>query len=142
MKGRTYAKRGEKTIRLKGGKSGYNKRMCTLQIVVFADSVPRCKPLLMFKKKPKSKDRRRRIEAERYHLGVIVIFNEKAYANIINLIDWIKNQYSMAFIYPLRDNKPRFLALDVFAPYKNKRVKIRENELKTVKEKREKEERL
>jgi hypothetical protein len=30
LKGRIYAKKGEKTIRLKGGKSGYNKRICTL----------------------------------------------------------------------------------------------------------------
>ena len=46
LKGHIYAKRGEKTIRLKGGKSGYNKYMCTLQIVVFVDGVPRYKPLL------------------------------------------------------------------------------------------------
>jgi len=30
LKGRTYAKRGEKTVRLKGGKSRHDKRMCTL----------------------------------------------------------------------------------------------------------------
>jgi len=82
-----YAKRGEKTIRLKGGKSGHNKRIYTLQIVVFTDGVLRCKPLLIFKGKPKSKDYRRCIEAERYYPGVIIIFNKKAYANTTNLID-------------------------------------------------------
>jgi len=96
----------------------------------------------MFKGKPKSKDRCRRMEAERYHPGVVVIFNEKAYANTTNLIDWVKNQYSIASAYPLRDNEPRFLALDAFAPYKNKGAKVRENESKTAREKREKEERL
>jgi hypothetical protein len=30
LKGRTYTKRGEKTIRLKGGKSGHDKRIYTL----------------------------------------------------------------------------------------------------------------
>jgi hypothetical protein len=30
LKGRIYAKRGEKTIRLKGEKSGHDKRICTL----------------------------------------------------------------------------------------------------------------
>ena len=30
LKGRIYTKKGEKTIRLKGGKSGHDKRMCTL----------------------------------------------------------------------------------------------------------------
>jgi hypothetical protein len=96
----------------------------------------------MFKGKPKSKDRRRHIEAKRYHPGVIVIFNEKTYANITNLINWVKNQYSIASVYPLRDNEPRFLALDVFALHKNKGAKVRENESKTAREKREKEERL
>ena len=142
LKGRTYAKRGEKTVRLKEGKSGHDKRQCTLQIAVFADGVPRCKPLLMFKGKPKSKDYRRRAEEKRYNPGVVIIFNEKAYANTSNLIDWIKNQYSIASAYPLRDNEPRFLALDAFAPHKNKVAKLKENESNTARVKREKEERL
>jgi hypothetical protein len=55
----------------------------------------------MFKGKPKSKDYRRRLEEKRYNPGVVIIFNDKAYANTSNLIDWVKNQYSMAFAYPL-----------------------------------------
>jgi hypothetical protein len=116
--------------------------MCTLQIAVFTDGVPRCKPLLMFKGRPKSKDYRRRVEAQRYNPGVIVIFNEKAYANTSNLIDWVKNQYSMASAYPLRDNEPRFLALDAFAPHKNKGAKVRKNKSEAAKKKRQTEERL
>jgi hypothetical protein len=96
LKGQTYEKRGERTVCLKGAKSGWEKRQCTLQIIVFADGVARCKPLLMFKGKPKSKDRRRIVEFRKYHPGVVVIFNEKAYANTSNLIDWVKNRYSMA----------------------------------------------
>ena len=79
----------------------------------------------MFKGKPKSKDYRRRIEEKRYNPGVIVIFNEKAYANTLNLINQVKNQYSMASAYSLRDNEPRFLALDAFTLYKNKGVKVK-----------------
>jgi hypothetical protein len=30
LKGRTYKKRGNKTVRLKGGKSSWDKRQCTL----------------------------------------------------------------------------------------------------------------
>jgi hypothetical protein len=41
----------------------------------------------MFKERPKSKDYRRRVEAQRYNPGVIIIFNEKTYTNISNLID-------------------------------------------------------
>ena len=82
------------------------------------------------------------MEAQRYNPGVVVIFNEKTYANTSNLIDWVKNQYSMASAYPLRDNEPRFLALDSFAPHKNKGAKVRKNESEAAKKKRQTEERL
>jgi len=48
----------------------------------------------------------------------------------------------MASAYPLRDNEPRFLALNAFAPHKNKGAKVRANESKAAREKREKKERL
>ena len=48
----------------------------------------------------------------------------------------------MAFISPLRDNEPWFLALNAFTLYKNKSAMIKKNELKAVKKKREAEERL
>ena len=96
----------------------------------------------MFKKKSKSKDRRRRTEAQLYHPSIIIIFNKKVYVNISNLIDWVKNQYFIAFTYPLRDNKPRFLTFNAFIPHKNKGAKVKEKELNTAREKREKEERL
>jgi hypothetical protein len=142
LKGRTYAKKGDKTVRLKEGKSGYDKRQCTLQIAVFADGVQRCKPLLMFKGKPGKGDARRRAEYKEYHPGVVVIFNEKAWANTSNLLDWVKNQYSIASVYPLRDNEPRFLALDAFKPHINKGRKVKDKESDKEKAKRLKEERL
>jgi hypothetical protein len=96
----------------------------------------------MFKGKPKSKDYRYYAKEKRYNPGVIIIFNKKAYANTLNLINWVKNQYSIASIYPLRDNKPRFLTLNAFVLYKNKGVKLKENELNIARVKREKEEQL
>jgi len=42
----------------------------------------------------------------------------------------------MASAYPLRDNEPRFLALDSFAPHKNKGAKVRKNKLEAAKKKR------
>jgi len=141
LKGRTYAKKGDRTVRIKEGKSGHDKRQCTLQIAVFADGVPRCKPLLMFKGKPKG-DGRRKTERQKYHPGVVVIFNDKAWANTSNLLDWVKNQYSTASAYPLRDHEPRFLALDSFAPHKNKGKKSKEKESLKEKERRLKEEKL
>jgi hypothetical protein len=48
----------------------------------------------------------------------------------------------MASAYPLRDNKPRFLALDAFAPHKNKDTKVRKNKSEAAKKKRQTKERL
>lgn len=141
LKGRTYAKKGDRTVRIKEGKSGHNKRQCTLQIAVFADSVLRCKPLLMFKGKPKG-DNRRKAEQKKYHPSVVVIFNEKAQANTSNLLDQVKHQYSTASVYPLRDNEPRFLALDLFAPHLNKGKKQKDKESQKQKERRLLEEKL
>jgi hypothetical protein len=80
-----------------------------------------CKPLLMYKgaEVKKKKDSRRRAKYKKYHPRVVVIFNEKAWANISNLIQWVKAQYSIASAYPLYDNEPRFLSLDSFALHKN-----------------------
>jgi hypothetical protein len=141
LKGRTYAKRGDKTVRLKEGKSGHDRRQCTLQIAVFADGILRCKPLLIFKGKPKG-DNRRKLEQKKYHPGVVVAFNEKAWANTSNLLDWVLNQYSTATAYPLKDNEPRFLTLDAFAPHKNKGRKAKDKESLKEKERRLQEERL
>jgi hypothetical protein len=85
----------------------------------------------------KSKDHRRRAEAQRYNPSVIIIFNKNIYTNTSNLIDWVKNQYSIASVYPLRDNEPRFLALDAFALHKNKGIKVRNNKSEVAKKKRE-----
>jgi hypothetical protein len=142
LKGKTYAKRGDRTVTLKGVRSGWDKRQCTIQLVVFADGVMRCKVLIMFKGHPTKRSTHRQAEYKQYHKSVIVIFNEKAYANTSNLIDWVKNQYSMASAYPLRDNEPRFLSLDAFAPHKNKGQKVKENESTKQREKRLKEEAL
>jgi hypothetical protein len=49
-----------------------------------------CKPLLMFYRKPTSKDRRRIAEAKKYYPGVVVIFNEKAYANTTSIVLHLK----------------------------------------------------
>jgi len=95
----------------------------------------------MFKGKPKG-DGCRKTERQKYHPGVVVIFNDKAWANTSNLLDWVKNQYSTASAYPLRDHEPRFLALDSFAPHKNKGKKSKEKESLKEKERRLKEEKL
>ena len=49
--GETYANTGERSVWVRGGQSGLNKRQCTVQLTVFADGEPRVKPLLIFKGK-------------------------------------------------------------------------------------------
>ena len=49
--GETYADTGEKSVWVRGGASGLEKRQCTAQLTTFADGVPRVKPLLIFRGK-------------------------------------------------------------------------------------------
>ena len=46
--GETYANTGDKTIWVKGGASGLEKRQCTVQITLFADGKTRVKPMIIF----------------------------------------------------------------------------------------------
>lgn len=47
--GSTYADTGDKTVWIRGGMSGLDKRQCTAQLTVFADGEARVKLLLIFK---------------------------------------------------------------------------------------------
>ena len=49
--GSTYTEKGEKTVWVRGGTSGLDKRQCTVQITLFADGEPRIKPLVIFRGK-------------------------------------------------------------------------------------------
>ena len=97
---------------------------------------------MIFKNKSNSKDFRYYMEYKKYHPSVVIIFNEKAYANTSNFINWVKNQYSTVSAYLLHDNELRFLSLDAFAPHKNKGQKTKEKELEKAKEKRQVKEKL
>jgi hypothetical protein len=87
QKGRTYADKGSRTVTLRTARSGWDKRQATLQVIVFADGVNRCKPLLIFKGKPGKGNKNRRLEIAKYHPAVKVIWNDKAYANSENFIN-------------------------------------------------------
>ena len=51
--GETYADTGEQSVWVRGGASGLGKRQCTAQLTIFADGIPRVKPLLIFRGKGK-----------------------------------------------------------------------------------------
>ena len=123
-KGMTYDTRGSKTVRLKAQRKGWENRMCTLQLTVFADGILRAKALLIFRGSPNLKDKHRIAEVKQYHPDVIVVWNQKAYSNTQEVLWWIKHQYASAHDYPLSDREPRFLCLDAFSPHVAKGAKI------------------
>lgn len=116
--GRTYAKKGNKTIWVKEQRSGWNKRQATLQLCLYADGKPHTPPLLMFKGQEGLNTAPRRAELARFPRGIHVIFNKKAYANGENLKQWARQQYKWYGPYSPSDNEPRLLVLDAFAAHK------------------------
>ena len=84
LDGRTYNKKGEKTVWLKEHQSSWNKWQCTLQLTVHANSIPHTKPLIMFKGL-ETRDSHCCAEEKCYPKDIVVIFNKKAYANTKNL---------------------------------------------------------
>jgi hypothetical protein len=95
---RTYSTKGEKTVWVKTARSGWDKRQATLQIILHADGIPCCRPLLIFHGKSDKRgfhiDSSLRAEYKKYDKRVKVIFNPKAYSNTDVMIDWIKTQYA------------------------------------------------
>jgi len=49
LEGRTYNRIGDRTIWVQSSHSGWDKRQVTIQLTVFADAVPRVKPLVLFR---------------------------------------------------------------------------------------------
>ena len=45
LEGKTYEFRGNRTVWVKSKKSGWNKRQATIQLTIFADGIPRVKPI-------------------------------------------------------------------------------------------------
>jgi hypothetical protein len=101
-----------------------------LQIVLYADGVLRCKPLLIFHGKGDYKgkpvDRRLLAEYKKYDSRVVVAFNTKAYANTDSMLQWIKMQYSHVSAFPFQSweqhHEPWMLSLDVFKGQFNDKV--------------------
>ena len=87
----------------------------TIQLTVFADEVPRVKPLIFFRGQGTGGT----ILTERrgYDPRVIIKFNPKAYANSSNIVEWLDEQ-----IVPVLENQPTLLALDLFGAHKTVEV--------------------
>ena len=82
LDGRTYDTTGVRTVFVKQTGSGWDRRQATLQILVHADGIQRCKPLLVFhgknedhRQKPKSGPLRReyRLYDSRVEVSILII---------------------------------------------------------------------
>ena len=113
----TYNQIGEKTIWVQSSKSGWDKRQGTIQLTVFADGVPRVKPLISFWVQgtgPTIVSERRQ-----YDNRVIVNlkFNPTAYANSSNVLEWLEEQ-----LIPVLNGQPTLLAIDLFSGHRIEEV--------------------
>jgi hypothetical protein len=131
LSSKTYAFKGEKAIFVKSARSGWDKRQCTLQILVHADGKPRCKPLLIFHgvsdKRQYPKWSTLKKEYKLYDKRVAVMFNPKAWSNTYLMVEWICHHYtpSTNYLFFQRNSTqrpPRFLSLDVFSGQKTQEV--------------------
>ncbi|RPB04382.1 hypothetical protein L873DRAFT_1758859 [Choiromyces venosus 120613-1] len=115
LSGQTYEPKGSKTVWVKGGTSGWDKRQATLQLTIFADGEMRVLPLIFFKGKGTGMSILR--EKTLYDPHVIVKFNPTGYANSENMEEWIEEQ-----LVPALNCKPALLVLDLFAGHKTDNV--------------------
>lgn len=121
--GGTYAKKGEHTVFLRSGPSGWGKRNCTLMIAVSADGLPHIKPAIMYGGAESIGKRPRQLEMKKYHPAVHVVFNPKAYCNSTALLNWFRQQLKWGSPSSPDDHEPKLLVLDSFAPHKNSGTK-------------------
>ena len=128
---KTYNFKGERTVWTKSARSGWDKRQATLQIMVHADGICRSKPLLIFRGKYDNHSTARRNESKRYHPGVIVEFNDEAWANEETTLRWIKKQYQQATAHPFKA-VPRLLTIDSFSAHKTPRALEKLREINTT----------
>lgn len=105
----------------------WEKRQATLQITICADSKKQCRPLLIFRGLGATKT----IQAEmaQYDPQVRAIFNTKGYSNKNVTLEWLEKDLIQSCAFP---NRPRFIALDVFAGQKTTSVLTAFRASKTV----------
>lgn len=127
LTGRTYDFQGNKTVWEKALRASWGKRQATLQITICADGKNRCQPLLIFRGLGTAKALQS--EMTRYDPRVRAIFNAKGYSNENVILNWLETDLIPSCAFP---NRPRFVALDVFAGQKTTAVLTAFRESKTI----------
>ena len=85
--GETYTDTGERSVWVRGGASGLEKRQCTVQLTLFVDGEPRVKPLLIFRGQGKSIALSEQV---RYERRVVVKFQQNAWCDGDMMKYWVR----------------------------------------------------
>ncbi|RPA96173.1 DDE-domain-containing protein, partial [Choiromyces venosus 120613-1] len=101
------------TIWVKKTRSGWDKRMASLVLCVFADGFNRVPPLIIFHGKGNVYEKEKNL----YHLGILVEFNEEAYMN-----EKLFYRYLQENIIPVLGGKPSLFTLDLCSAHKTESV--------------------
>ena len=100
--GKTYNKSGKKSIWMRGSKSGLEKRLCSVQLTVFADGKARVKPMIIFKGAGKCmKNRLKQEERDVWDKRVHATFQKNVWCSEEVVKEWIEELWEPA-IEPLK----------------------------------------
>ena len=114
--GKTYTEKGAKTVWIRGGQSGQDKRQCTVQLTIFADGEPRVKPMIIFRGTGKKiKDEEKAAWDNRVH----VKFQDNAWCDESMMLDWVDELWAPAI---QKENGKSLLVADVHAAQKTEHV--------------------
>ena len=91
--GDTYADTGDKTVWIRGGALGMDKRQCTVQLTLFADREARVKLLVIFKGQGRRIPFREKV---RFDPRVRVTFQPKAWCDEAVMQEWLQQQWKSA----------------------------------------------
>ena len=95
--GKTYADKGSSEVWCVSGSSGLDKRQCSVQLTIFADGVPRVRPLVIFRGKGLRITCK---EQEAWDRRVQVTFQPKAWCYESMMKKWISEQWGNIIINP------------------------------------------
>ena len=119
--GKTYANKGSSEVWCISGSFGLDKRQCTVQLTIFADGVPRVRPLFTFHGKGLRTTRK---EQEAWNHRVQVAFEPKAWCDESMMKKWTWEQWGNICINPpTTGSTEKILVADVHGAHQTDGVK-------------------
>ena len=128
--GKTYDAKGSTEIWFTSGKSGVDKRQCTVQLTIFGDGIPRVRPTVIFRGKGK---RIKPDEKKNWDKRVKVYFQPKAWCDESIMKQWVCDKWGNMFTNPVTSGSSgKILVADVHTAQQTDEVKRRLVAKKTV----------